>query len=40
MGLHIRDERQRKALPGLSQAPCDSLLRVFSDLYRAAQQHA
>ena len=39
MGLHIRDERQRKALPGVSQVQCDSLLPVFSDLYRAAQQH-
>jgi hypothetical protein len=40
MGLHIRDERQMKALTGLSQAQFDSLLPVFSDLYRAAQQHA
>jgi len=40
MGLHIRDERQMKALTGLSQAQCDALLPVFSDLYRAAQQHA
>ena len=40
MGLHIRDERQMKALTGLSQAQCDSLLPVFSDIYRAAQQHA
>jgi len=35
MGLHIRDERQRKALTGLSQAPFDHLLPVFSALYRA-----
>ena len=40
MGLHIRDERQMKALTGLSQAQFDSLLPVFSDIYRAAQQHA
>ena len=39
MGLHIRDERQMKALTGLSQAQFDSLLPVFRDLYRAAQQH-
>src|SRR5262249_29577843 len=38
MGLQIRDERQMKALTGLSQAQCDSLLPVFSDIYRAAQQ--
>ena len=40
MGLHIRDERQMKALTGLSQAQFDSLLPVFSAIYRAAQQHA
>jgi hypothetical protein len=40
MGLHIRDERQRKALTGLSPAQFDSLLPTFSDTYRAAQQHA
>ena len=39
MGLQIRDERQRKALTGLSQAQFDALLPVFSDLYRATQQH-
>jgi hypothetical protein len=38
IGLHIRDERQMKALTGLSQAQCDSLLPVFRDLYRATQQ--
>src|SRR5215467_7655690 len=38
MELQIRDERQRKALTGLSQAQFDSLLPVFSDTYRAAQQ--
>jgi hypothetical protein len=38
MGLQIRDERQRKALTGLSQAPFDYLLPVFSDIYRATQQ--
>ena len=40
MGLQIRDERQMKALTGLSQAQFDSLLPVFRDIYRAAQQHA
>lgn len=39
MGLQIRDERQMKALTGLSQVQFDSLRPVFSDLYRAAQQH-
>ena len=39
MGLHMRDERQMKALTGLSQAQFDSLLPVFSAIYRAAQQH-
>jgi len=40
MELQIRDERQMKALTGLSQAQFDSLLPVFSELYRAAQPHA
>ena len=40
MGLQIRDERQMKALTGLSQVQFDSLLPVFSAIYRAAQQHA
>jgi len=35
MGLQIRDERQRTALTGLSQAQFDSLLPVFSAIYRA-----
>ena len=39
MGLQIRDERQMKALTGLSQVQFDSLLSVFSDIYRATQQH-
>jgi Helix-turn-helix of DDE superfamily endonuclease len=38
MGLQIRDERQMKALTGLSQAPFDFLLPVFSDIYRTTQQ--
>ena len=38
MGLHIRDERQMKALTGLSQAQCDHLLPIFSDIYQATQQ--
>ena len=39
MGLLIRDERQMKALTGLSQAQFDHLLPVFSDIYQAIQQH-
>jgi hypothetical protein len=35
MGLPIRDERQMKALTGLSPAQCDHLLPVFSAVYRA-----
>jgi hypothetical protein len=38
MGLHIRDDRQRKALTGLSQAHFDSLLPVFRDRYQATPQ--
>src|SRR5215468_6166261 len=38
MGLQIRDERQMKALTGLSQAQFDSLLPIFSDIARATQQ--
>jgi len=38
MGLQIRDDRQMKALTGLSHAQFDSLLSVFSDIYRATQQ--
>ena len=33
MGLQIRDERQLKALTGLSQAQVDHLLPVFSEVY-------
>ena len=39
MGLLIRDDRQMKALTGLSQAQCDHLLPVFSDIYQATQPH-
>jgi hypothetical protein len=39
MGLLIRDDRQMKALTGLSQAQFDFLLPVFSALYQATQQH-
>ena len=39
MGLQIRDDRQMKALTGLSQTQFDHLLPVFSDIYRATQQH-
>ena len=38
MGLQIRDNRQRKALTGLSQAQFDHLLPVFSDIYEATKQ--
>lgn len=38
MGLQIRDDRQMKALTGLSQVQFDHLLSVFSDLYQATQQ--
>ena len=38
MGIKIRDERQMKALTGLSQVQCNSLLSVFSDIYQATQQ--
>ena len=38
MGLLIRDDRQMKALTGLSQAQFDHLLPVFSDIYQATQQ--
>jgi hypothetical protein len=38
MGLQIRDERQLKALTGLSQAQVDHLLPVFSEVYTAKQQ--
>ena len=38
MGLLIRDDRQMKALTGLSQAQFDHLLPVFSDIYQAIQQ--
>jgi hypothetical protein len=38
MGLQIRDDRQMKAVTGLSQAQCDHLLPVFSAIYRATQQ--
>ena len=33
MGLQIRDDRQMKALTGLSQAQFHHLLPVFSDIY-------
>jgi hypothetical protein len=38
MGLQIRDERQLKALTGLSQAQVDHLLPVFSEVYTEQQQ--
>ena len=39
MGRQIRDERQRQALTGLSQAQFDHLLSVFSEIYQVTQQH-
>src|SRR5256885_9692965 len=38
MGLQIRDDRQMKALTGLSQNQFHHLLPVFSDIYQATQQ--
>src|SRR5437016_13556318 len=38
MGMLIRDDRQMKALTGLSQDQFDHLLSVFSDIYQATQQ--
>jgi DDE superfamily endonuclease len=37
MGFQVRDDRQMKALTGLSQAQFDDLLPVFSDIYQATQ---
>lgn len=38
MGLQIRDERQLKALTGLSHAEFDHVLPVFSEVYAETQQ--
>lgn len=38
MGIQVRDERQMKALTGLSPAQFDDLLPVFSNIYGATQQ--
>src|SRR5215468_8520456 len=38
MGLQIRDDRQMKALTGLSQAQFDHLLPYFSTIYASTQQ--
>jgi hypothetical protein len=38
MGLQIRDDRQRKALTGLSQDQFDHLLPFFSTIYETTQQ--
>jgi Helix-turn-helix of DDE superfamily endonuclease len=38
MGCQVRDDRQMKALTGLSQAQFASLLPVFSAIYQATQQ--
>jgi hypothetical protein len=40
MGMQIRDDRQMKALTGLSQAQFDHLLLAFSDMYQVSQQQA
>src|SRR5215813_9977912 len=40
MGLRTRDDRQMKALTGLSQAQFNRLLPVFSRINQATQQHA
>jgi hypothetical protein len=39
-GRQSRDDRQRKAFPGLAQAQFDSLLPVFRDIDQATQQQA
>jgi hypothetical protein len=39
MGLRIRDARQMQAVTGLSNAQCDPLLPVFSDIYQTTQPH-
>src|ERR1044072_2794502 len=39
MGLQIRDDRQMKALTGLSPAQFDHLLSVFSDVFQTTQQN-
>jgi len=38
MGLVIRDDRQMKALTGVSQAQFDFLLPVFSQVYQTSEQ--
>jgi hypothetical protein len=38
MGRLIRDDRQMKAVTGLSRSPFNSLLPAFSDIHQAAQQ--
>src|SRR5882762_161295 len=38
MGIQVRDERQMKALTGLSPAQFDDLLAVFNDIYWVTQQ--
>ena len=38
MGLQIRDDRQIKALTGLSQVQFDHLLPFFSAIYEATRQ--
>ena len=39
MGMQIRDDRQMKAVTGLSQAQFDHLLPVFNDISQAAHQN-
>jgi hypothetical protein len=38
VGLQIRDDRQMKALTGLSQDPFDHLRPFFSAIYESTQQ--
>jgi hypothetical protein len=38
MGFLIRDDRQMKALTGVSQAQSDCLLPAFSPVYEATQK--
>ena len=40
MSLKIRDDRQMRALTGLSQAKFEQLLPTFSEVYQAEQQRA
>lgn len=39
MNLNIRDDRQMRALTGLSQAKFEQILPVFTEVYEEEQQH-